>query len=273
MKDIYEKIVTLKKEGKEFIVITVVEKKGHVPSQIQSKMVVLKDGKKAGTIGGGLLEYDAEKLAAKIFETKEPILKKYSLNKDNEIIDTEKAGMICGGNVTLFFEYVGLDETLFIFGAGHVGRSLIYHMKNLNFSITAIDNREEYIQNIEGVQNKISGRYSEIIEKEKINLNKAYIIIATHSHEHDYEVLKGIYKSNYTPKYIGIVASKKKGVWMIESLKKEVKKKIDLRILYTPAGLDIGGKELDEIAISIIAEIQAVRYEKKNLQHLSFIKK
>jgi len=273
LKSIYERILTLKKEGKEFIVITVVEKKGHVPSQIQSKMVVLKDGGKSGTIGGGLLEYDAEKLGAKIFETKEPILKRYSLNKDNEIIDAENPGMICGGNVTLFFEYVGLDETVFIFGAGHVGRSLINYMKNLNFSVTVIDNREEYIQNIEGVQNKIFGRYSEIIEKEKINLNKAYIVIATHSHEHDYEVLKGIYKSNYTPKYIGVVASKKKGVWMIERLKKEVKKKIDLKILYTPAGLNIGGKELSEIAISIISEIQAVRYEKKNLQHLSFIKK
>jgi len=64
------------------------------------------------------------------------------LNKDNEIIDAEKPGMICGGNVTLFFEYVGLDENVFIFGAGHVGRSLIYYMKNLNFSVTVIDNRE-----------------------------------------------------------------------------------------------------------------------------------
>jgi len=75
LKDIYEKIATLKKEGKEFIVITVVEKKGHVPSQIQSKMVVLKDGGKAGTIGGGLLEYDAEKLSAKIFEKRADIKK------------------------------------------------------------------------------------------------------------------------------------------------------------------------------------------------------
>jgi xanthine dehydrogenase accessory factor len=273
LKSIYEEIATLKREGKEFIIITVVEKKGHVPSQIQSKMVVLKDGEKTGTIGGGLLEYDAEKLAVKIFETKEPILKRYSLNKDNEIIDAEKAGMVCGGNVTLFFEYVGLDETLFIFGAGHVSRSLIYHIKNLDFSITVIDNRKEYIQNIESVQNKISGKYSEIIEKKKIDLNKAYIVIATYNHEYDYEVLKGIYKSDYTPKYIGLVASKKKGVWMIERLKKEVKKKIDLKILYTPAGLNIGGKELNEIAISIISEIQAVRYEKKNLQHLSFTRK
>jgi xanthine dehydrogenase accessory factor len=55
---------------------------------------------------------------------------------------------------------------------------------------------------------------------------------------------------------------------MIQQLKEELGEDIDLDMLYTPVGLNIGGPSPDEIAISIIAELQAIRYNKNGHKHM-----
>jgi xanthine dehydrogenase accessory factor len=65
-----------------------------------------------------------------------------------------------------------------------------------------------------------------------------------------------------------MVASKRKSPLMIQQLKEELGEDIDLDMLYTPVGLNIGGASPDEIAISIIAELQAIRYNKNGHKHM-----
>jgi xanthine dehydrogenase accessory factor len=264
---IYEEILKLKTSGENGVLITVVEKEGHGPAVIGTKMLVRQDGQKKGTVGGGTLEYAAIKHAGKILENQTSGIKKYLLSPDNEIINGEKTGMLCGGTISLFYEYIGPGERLYIFGAGHIGKALVYHLKNLNYYITLIDNREGMVENIEGVQRRITTQYETALKDEDVPA-AGYFIIASHSHQLDYVILKRIYEAGWRPKYIGMVASKRKSPLMIQRLKEELGEDIDLDMLYTPVGLNIGGPSPDEIAVSITAELLAIRYNKSGHKHM-----
>lgn len=262
MNNIYDKINDLKISGQSCVLVTVVEKEGHGPAKVGTKMLVLENGERTGTVGGGALEFAAVKMAKKIFLEKEGILKSYNLDQDDKVIEAENTGMICGGKAKLFYEYIGAREKLYIFGAGHIGEALIYHLKKLDFDITLLDNREEYIKKDFDVSSKICQEYSSVLDNVKVPAG-AYFIIATHSHSLDYVVLKKIYQSNWMPKYIGMVASAKKVVLMKKQLEEELNITPDYNPLFSPVGLDIGGTLPHEIAISILAELQAVRFNKK----------
>ena len=269
MKDIYEEILKLQAQGNSGVLVTVVEKDGHGPAVIGAKMLVLPGGEKKGTVGGGALEYAAVKHSLQVLDKKESGLKKYLLSPDNEIIDEtgEKTGMLCGGTITLFYETIGSGDKLYIFGAGHVGKALVYHLKNLDYYITLLDSREGMVETIEGVQRRITVDYKTALQDEDVP-EKSFFIIAAHSHALDYVILKRIYEAGWNPKYIGLIASKRKSPVMVKRLIEEMGKEIDLDILYSPVGLNIGGASPDEIAISIISELQAVRYGKNGHKHM-----
>ncbi|MCP5108399.1 MAG: XdhC family protein [bacterium] len=265
--NIYEEIVKLKKNGEEGVLITAVAKDGHGPAGVGTKMLVLSDGRKEGTVGGGALEYAAVKKAAQCMKEKSNRMKKYLLSPDNDIINGEQTGMLCGGSITLFYEYIGYGARLYIFGAGHIGKALVYHLNNMDYYITLMDSRDGMAEAVEGVQRGITVNYDTAL-KETIVPGNGFFLIATHSHALDYVVLKRIYEARWSPRYIGMIASRRKSPLMIDRLTEELGPEFDRDILYTPTGLDIGGQNPDEIAISIISEIQAIRFKKEGHKHM-----
>jgi xanthine dehydrogenase accessory factor len=269
--EVYEAILRIKKEGARGILVTVVEKQGPGPSRLQGKLLVTKDGQKVGTVGGGALEKASISTCETLLKEKkeEGYLKKYLLGANNNILDAEDTGMLCGGSVTLFYETILSGQKLYIFGAGHIGKALVYHLKQLNYHITLADCREELISQYteEDASVRLTGDYKEIIKKETFE-EGSFILIATHSHDLDYEVLKEIYKKECYFSYIGALASKKKIKTMRHRLLEELGEGLDLSNLYSPVGLDIGGRTPHDIAISIIAEMQALRNKKKEHQHM-----
>ncbi|QGU94747.1 hypothetical protein GOM49_06225 [Clostridium bovifaecis] len=78
-----------------------------------------------------------------------------------------------------------------------------------------------------------------------------------------------LYKKDCNPKYIGLLASERKARIMLERLKEELAKELDFSNIYAPVGLNIGGDTPIEIAISIISEIQSIRYNKEQTGHLT----
>jgi len=268
MDDIYEEIVNLKKNGEEGVLVTVVSKEGHTPADVQKKMLVFPGGKKAGTVGGGSLEHLAVETAEEVLRAKKGFLKEYSLSSENEVITGEETGMICGGSAVLFFEYIGSGEQIFIFGAGHVGRALMYHLKHLDYYLTIIDNRDDALKGIEDAQKVLHADYSEGLSGVRIN-GGSYVVIATHSHDIDFQILKEIFQSGVRPKYIGLIGSRNKVALTVKRLRDETGSGIELDSLYSPIGLDTGGKSPHDIAISIVSEIQALRHGIKGNKHLS----
>ena len=95
-----------------------------------------------------------------------------------------------------------------------------------------------------------------------------FFVIATHSHRFDYAVLRRVLTSGWKPRYVGVIASKKKATGFLQDLKAELGSDANLGTLYMPIGLDTGGSSAAEIAVSIAAEIQAVRYGRSGLPHL-----
>jgi xanthine dehydrogenase accessory factor len=174
--------------------------------------------------------------------------------------------MICGGRVTLYYEYIPVIPTVYLFGAGHVGTALVNLLKALDYKTILIEDKVDAESHLPVHQIR-TGNCQEVVRAEKIPAD-SYVVIAGYSHEVDFDVLKAIYQAGWRPRYIGLLASTRKVRSFIPRLLEEVGEHIDLGILYSPAGLDIGGSSPQEIALSILCEVQSIRYERAGNRHL-----
>jgi xanthine dehydrogenase accessory factor len=262
MKSIYSEILDLAEGGRSGVLVTVTAKEGSGPAATGTKMIVYPDGKISGTVGGGSVEKMAIDKALTLFETKRNTSEQYNMDEPGHGTDT---GMICGGTATLFFEYFAPKKYVYIFGAGHIGRALTYHLKQLNYHICLIDDREDVLMKVPDADEKIHAPFAEALSNGTVEKD-AYFIIATYQHKYDGVVLHKIYGSDWNPKYVGMVASRTKQTRMTEELLKQYPD-ANLNVFYTPAGLNIGGTLPHEIAISIISEMQTVA-NGKEIKHL-----
>lgn len=89
-------------QGEELVLVTVVASSGATPRGAGARMLVGKNGRICGTIGGGAVEYRSEQLAAKVLESKVSGQQDFSLTRD----DVQNLGMICGGAVNIYFHYI-----------------------------------------------------------------------------------------------------------------------------------------------------------------------
>jgi xanthine dehydrogenase accessory factor len=267
LSDIYDELLNLRRSGGSGVLVTIVDTSGSVPQDPGAKLLLTPTGDVIGTVGGGTLESEAIETAREVIKKKKSVLQKYSLGERGNSLGAVELGMICGGSATLFYEYLGATDHFYIFGAGHVGKALLYHLRSRDALITMIDSREDMLEGTEGATKIHVPDYSDIPKKLNVP-DGSYIIIATHSHDSDFEALKYAYSSSWNPAYVGVIASRRKAGTMLKKLKEEVGKGIDLSNLYMPIGLDLGGRSVDEIAISIIAEIQGLKYGKNNLNHM-----
>ena len=92
----------------DLVLASIVASSGSTPRGAGSRMLVGKKGRVAGTIGGGSVEYRAELMALDILEKKESCEHEFRLNRK----DVENIGMICGGDVTVFFQYLDHNDPI-----------------------------------------------------------------------------------------------------------------------------------------------------------------
>lgn len=268
MLDMYREVCNMKERKKTGVLITVVDKKGQGPAVVGRKMLMYEDGSTKGTIGGGNLEYLAIKKARELLKDRKNYMETYDFTGEKPAGDAVSLNMICGGLVTLYYEYIGISPRVFIFGAGHVGICITKILENMDYDITLVDDRSDRPTDLSGRHEYILGDYKDVIGRLDMR-DGCFVVIAGYTHEIEYEILKAVYKKDCRPKYIGMLASKNKASYMIEKLKDELGNEPDLSVFYSPIGLDIGGSSPEEIAISIASEIQSVRYEKENCRHLT----
>ena len=114
MDDIIERMFILSSKGEPFVLITVVKTEGSSPSTPGQMMILGMNGTTHGSVGGGTLEMIAIERAKKLLEKKGTLLEEYGL-------DEKSTGMVCGGKTTLFYQYIGPKNRLYIFGGGHIG--------------------------------------------------------------------------------------------------------------------------------------------------------
>ena len=92
------------------VLVTITATSGATPRGAGARMLVGKTGRLCGTIGGGIVEYRCEQFALQVLENKASAQREFSLNRN----DVQDLGMICGGEVNVFFQYIphGDAETL-----------------------------------------------------------------------------------------------------------------------------------------------------------------
>src|SRR5258708_20717714 len=118
--DIYEELVRLRNLGQKCALATIVEVRGSIPSYESAKLLVREDGSMTGTIGGGCVEAEVWTAAREVIATEKPRRLTFNLGQDAAYDN----GLICGGQLDVFVEPILPLPHAFIFGAGHISKTL-----------------------------------------------------------------------------------------------------------------------------------------------------
>ncbi len=102
MKELYRKIKEVLEQGQSFVLVSVILTVGSTPRGNGARMAVFEDGHVKGTIGGGAVEYMSIQKAKDILKSKQSGIESYDLSHGN----AKDIGMVCGGTVTVCFQYV-----------------------------------------------------------------------------------------------------------------------------------------------------------------------
>ena len=275
MVDIYGKLAEFRKDGKDVVIVTVTEKEGMGPADVGKKMIVTEGNVAFGTVGGGAIEYYAREKCKEVLQNRESFSEKYILNDKQVLVDDGSIilPMACGGRVTLFYEFLGPKQYVYIFGAGHCGAALAKVLKPLGFFITIIDDRDYVLNSLDDSADvKVHEKFVDYLDKHPIPDGR-YIVVATPSHQNDYNVLDKILELKLKPKYFGMLCSRKKIGDYLDMAFAKYGKDIDLSNFYAPIGLPTGGDSPEEVAISIASEILTIHYKKDKINaHLRDMK-
>ncbi len=171
---------------------------------------------------------------------------------------TEKIDMV-NEQSFLFLEPLYPPARLIIAGAGHVGRALAHLGKFLDFEVTVIDDRPEFasLERIPEADSLIVGDIGQAVRDFPVSAD-TYIVIVTRGHRHDAEALKACLRSPAA--YIGMIGSARKVALMREKFLEEGwAAAAEFDRVHAPVGLRIGSKTVEEIALSIAAELVLTR--------------
>ncbi|MDO5718077.1 MAG: XdhC/CoxI family protein [Tissierellia bacterium] len=246
-------------ENKKTALVILTKNTGSSPGVEGEIMLVYPDGKSLGTIGGGSLEYNVIKKVMENMESCENFNFKYDLAEGGDI------GMLCGGDVEGYVKFFKPSSKLIIFGAGHVAKALNKAAKELDFNISIVDDRQEYLsdKSFENA-NKICCPFDRL--SDDIDYDNSYIVIMTPSHSYDYEVLRAVVEKNY--KYLGLMGSGKKVNSVKRKLNEDGVSQENIDKVRMPIGINIATGTPQEIAISICAELLACR---NNIDEVEFL--
>lgn len=335
VKQIFSALCRALSSGYGAVLCSIIASEGSAPRGAGAKMLVTEDGLTVGTVGGGAVEYRAAQLAAELCREKRSRFQSYHLSA-GQIADI---GMICGGSVELFLQYISPDDsralplaaeaaalsgsgraawlitamsrdggwqwglwdrsgsllglegipagavepllaegprlgqgepllyaeplsragTVYLFGAGHVGKALVPILAMTDFRVVICDarphaaNRELFPQASEVKCLAYEDAFSHLPPVTE----EDYIVIMTPGHQADFEVLR---QALATPaRYIGCIGSRRKVAATREKLLAAGIPAEEIDRVWSPIGLDIGGDTPAEIAVSVAAQLIACR--------------
>jgi xanthine dehydrogenase accessory factor len=259
--DLFEEIVKMRRAGRRAALATIVHTNGSIPSYESSRMLVRDDGSIAGTIGGGCVEAEVWAAAKEVMQKEAP--RKMVFNLNNEA--SYDNGLICGGTLEVFVEPILPQPMLYLFGGGHVSMAVAKAANAAGFGIGVVDDREVFANKERfPMAQEIYTSYEEAFEKIHPNVG-SYLVIVTRGHKEDMRVLAWAVRTE--ARYVGMIGSKRKVLSVYKALENEGYKAEEFERAYAPMGLEIGALSPEEIAVSIAAELVAVRRNAATAAH------
>jgi xanthine dehydrogenase accessory factor len=253
--EVFSALATALERGEEVALVTIVSSTGSTPQRVGAKMLVYADGRTVGTMGGGCYENDAFWKARETIKARKPVNVRYELTDDI----AEESGLICGGQMEVFIEPVEPSPDVYIFGAGHVGYFLGRMAHDTGFRVHVIDDREKFASS-----ERFGDGVEVIVDDIPTWLSThtlpatAYAVVVTRGHKHDIDALRALVAS--PTRYVGLIGSRAKVKRIFDALRAEGTSPETLRTVHAPIGLDIGANTPQEIAVSILAELIAVKH-------------
>ena len=239
---------------------------GSTPQRVGAKMLVFGDGRIVGTIGGGCYENDAFGKAREAILSRRPQLVHYELDDDF----AQETGLICGGQMDVYIEPIEPSPELYIVGAGHVGFHLARVAQEVGFNVHVVDDREKFA-NAERFPTAAEIAVDDIpawIARANLPPH-AYVVIVTRGHTNDLEALRALAPREL--RYLGLIGSRAKVARIYEELANDRMPADALSRVHAPIGLDIGAVTPQEIAVSILAELIAVKHGKSHPGSMTWI--
>jgi xanthine dehydrogenase accessory factor len=243
--------------GEPVALVTIVSTRGSTPQRVGAKMLVYADGRIVGTIGGGCYENDAFWKAREAISKRQPELVHYELSDDF----AQETGLICGGQMDVYIEPIEPSPELYVVGAGHVGFHLARLANDVGFRVHVIDDREKFANRdrfptaVEIVADEIPSW----LDHSTLPPH-AYVVIVTRGHTNDLEALRALAPREL--RYLGLIGSRAKVARIYDALLTDQMAPDALKRVHAPIGLDIGAVTPQEIAVSILAELIAVKHGK-----------
>ena len=315
MREFFREIVHALEAGQPAELVSVAASEGSTPRGGGAMMAVFPGGRTTGTIGGGNVEFECQRLAAELLEQQADALRQFRFVQG----DAASLGMVCGGGVTVQLQYLpagdahtiavlrdlieagggdrntwllrriqgervtamGLadrsgvrhldappahledllkSEAVFAEGwlAGHVSQALVPVLADLGFRSVVYDDRPEFADPalFPGAERTLCGDFTRLTEQVTVT-PEDYVVVMTRGHQADYEVLTQVLRSG--AKYLGCIGSKRKLALCRDRLLEAGFTEAEYSRLHAPIGLAIGAQTPAEIAVSVAAEMIAVR--------------
>lgn len=248
--ELYEEVVQLTRRGETFALATVIAHGGSSPRKAGAKMLVRSDGSTLGSVGGGRIEKETVAAAREVLSGGEP--------RTLEFILTEEYGYACGGAMSVFVEPQGRRPLLVMFGAGHVGQAVTSLAHGCGFRVIVVDDRpgcalQSLLPDADEI---ICAAVGDSFGRLRLD-GESLVVIATPGHKHDFDAVRGCLAS--TAGFIGLLGSRRKRETLLKILEEEGFDAVQRARVVTPVGLEIGAQTPEEIAVSIVGQLIAVR--------------
>jgi len=226
------------------VLATVFQVEGQVKAEVASRLIVYPDGTLKSNIEDADLVEQIRQDTSK------------SLNGSRSIVKTYPLPV---GKAEVFIEVIQPPVPLIIFGAGHDAVPLVRLGQELGWYVTVVDTRkvETTRERFQSANEVILSRPETLEECIQLD-NRTMAVVMTHNYLHDLELLKTLLPSPV--KYLGILGPKSRTGKLLQDLQEQgiTPTENQLQRFYSPVGLNIGADTPEEIALSIVAEIQSV---------------
>jgi xanthine dehydrogenase accessory factor len=292
--NLLHRVLAIRAAGRSCFACLVVHSRGSTPQTAGALMVVDDALNTFGTIGGGCVEAEVRRRAFELMSRGQTGLLRFKLDHDYGWDD----GLICGGTLEIAVAALPADdvlrsvlrrmerrtptaldfvvdtdhgpaaytlniparERLLIAGAGHVGQALARMALNLEFDVAVYDDRADLMERfVPAGAVRIAGEIAENLRAAQID-DQTYCVIVTRGHRHDEQALHAVIGRG--ARYVGMIGSRRKVKLIFDDLREMGASDQALLEVHAPIGLAIGAVSVEEIALSIAAQLVEVRRER-----------
>ena len=255
--EVFAAVADALERGEPAALVTIVSATGSTPQRVGAKMLVFGDGRIVGTIGGGCYENDAFWKAREAITNRKPQLVHYELDDDF----AQETGLICGGQMDVYIEPIEPSPELYIVGAGHVGFHLARVAHEVGFRVHVVDDREKFA-NRERFPDAVEIVVEDIpawIARTSASAARVHRDRDARPHERPRSAARAgaaraaLSRPDRQPG---------EGRAHLRTARRRQMPPELLKRVHAPIGLDIGAVTPQEIAVSILAELIAVKHGK-----------